>query len=92
MDWIVYDVYSDKQAFQRKEKIERHLILWIGGQVDLQRVKVVCQNLTKPYLLVIAQGSDQVFVSVSFEKPLSSILPLDIQFPSELNGLEGKSN
>ena len=49
-------------------------MLWIGSKIDFKQIKQITDGLEAPFVLVVAQGSDQVAVSVSFAQPRSNIL------------------
>ena len=68
-------------AFQSKKGVSRHFILWLSTVVDFSVVRKIideeldCEKGGKknPVLLVLAQGSEQVTLSLSFNEPLSSL-------------------
>ena len=38
-EYILFDVYFDKQSFQHKTNVESHIVLWLQDEVDFEQLK-----------------------------------------------------
>ena len=43
--YLVFDIYRDKQSFQHKVNVDSHVILWLSPEIDLEKLKKVRERI-----------------------------------------------
>ncbi len=91
-NFVVYDVYRDKTDFQKKQNVHRHFIVWLDERIDFSTVKTISKELEQPSQLVLAKGSDQVIINVSFTEPMLNSNILGAQSSREVGGVHEEAD